>query len=459
MNHNEKEFLKESEMKVTDLVHRKKINHVLKQSDEAFEKGKKQFYDLNALRERAKNIKWKALESLDHYLLEFETKFTNNGGRVIWADSADRALEAVWDICQRHNAKTIVKSKSMVTEEIQLNHFLTDHKMEIIETDLGEYIQQLDGERPYHIVAPAMHKSREEVAELFHNKLGVPANLSPEELTLIARNELREKYREAQIGITGANFILSDIGGIAITENEGNARLTSSFPKVHIVITGIEKVLPSASDLSLFWPMLATHASGQKITVYNSIICGPRGAEEEDGPEEMYVILLNNGRVRILAEEQMRESLYCIRCGACLNVCPVYRNIGGHSYGATYSGPIGAVITPHLSSMKDYKHLSYASSLCGACSEVCPVHINLHRMLLRNRCKSVKDGHNSRTEALGWYIWQKAMLSRKAINVANGKVKNLVVRNLFSSSWGHDRELPSFPNKSFSQQWVESIKS
>ena len=220
----------------------------------------------------------------------------------------------------------------MVTEEIHLNEFLEKNNIESVETDLGEYIQQLDGEPPYHIVTPAMHKSKEDVAKLFAEKLGTDPNLTPEQLTLVARQNLREKYTQAEIGITGANFIIADIGAIAVTENEGNARLSCAWPKTHIVITGIEKVIPSLTDLALFWPLLATYGTGQKITVYNTIVTGPKQPGETDGPEEMYVILLDNGRTNILANEKTRESLYCIRCGACLNACPVYKNIGGHTY-------------------------------------------------------------------------------------------------------------------------------
>ncbi len=261
----------------------------------------------------------------------------------------------------------------MVTEEIKLNHFLEEIGIESVETDLGEYIQQLDGEPPYHIVTPAMHKSKEDVAKLFYEKLNTKPGLSPEQLTLVAREKLRKKYVQAEIGITGANFIISDIGGIAVTENEGNARLSASFPKTHIVIAGLEKVIPTLADLGLFWPLLATYGTGQRITVYNTVITGPRQPGEADGPDEMILILLDNGRTNILANAKARESLYCIRCGACLNACPIYKNIGGHSYGTTYSGPIGSVITPHLKDMQEWKHLSY---------RFIPLR-QLHRSLLR----------------------------------------------------------------------------
>jgi L-lactate dehydrogenase complex protein LldF len=277
----------------------------------------------------------------------------------------------------------------MVTEEIHLNEFLEENNIESVETDLGEYIQQLDGEPPYHIVTPAMHKSKEDVAKLFAEKLGTDPKLTPEQLTLVAREKLRKKYVQAEIGITGANFLVAESGAVAITENEGNARLSCAWPKTHIVIAGIEKIIPSLNDLALFWPLLATFGTGQQVTVYNTIVMGPKQENESDGPEKMYVILLDNGRTELLSNPKTRESLYCIRCGACLNACPVYKNIGGHAYGTTYSGPIGAVITPHLRKMDDWKHLSYASSLCGNCTEVCAVKINLHELLLETRNEAV----------------------------------------------------------------------
>ena len=345
------DFIARSTIKAADKEHRRKINFNIGKYNAVVPQGKLQFTDVHLARERAKNIKWKAIETLDKQLETFESAITRRGAKVIWAEDAQQALDAIQKICEEKNCKTLVKSKSMVTEEIHLNDFLEKNGIESVETDLGEYIQQLDGEPPYHIVTPAMHKSKEDVAKLFAEKLGTDPKATPEQLTLTARRILRDKYIQAEVGLTGANFIIADIGGIAVTENEGNARLSCSMPKTHIVIAGIEKVIPSMTDLALFWPLLSTFGTGQKITVYNTIITGPRQANEADGPEDMYVILLDNGRTNILANEKQRESLYCIRCGACLNACPVYKNIGGHTYAATYSGPIGSVITPHLNNM------------------------------------------------------------------------------------------------------------
>jgi L-lactate dehydrogenase complex protein LldF len=313
----------------------------------------------------------------------------------------------------------------------------------------------LDNEPPYHIVTPAMHKSKEDVAKLFAEKLGVPNGLSPQQLTLVAREKLREKYVQAEIGLTGANFIIADTGSISVTENEGNGRLSSAFPKTHIVVTGIEKIIPSLTDLSLFLPLLATFGTGQQLTVYNTIISGPKQKYETDGPEEMYVVLLDNGRTNLLANAKTREALYCIRCGAFLNACPVYKNIGGHSYNTTYSGPIGSVITPHLKNLKEYKHLSYASSLCGNCTEVCPVRINLHELLLENRNEAVAEGDSSVSERIAWKVWKQASLHRSMMNMSNGKMKNKIVNSLFKGWTKHRADL-DFSQKTFNEMWKES---
>lgn len=448
------DFIAKSAIKAADREHRRKINFNIGKYDSAVVQGKQQFEDLNAAREKAKNLKWRVIEKLDYYLETFEKNISSRGAKVIWAENAAQALEEIEKICVAKNCRRIVKSKSMVTEEIHLNDFLEKNNIESVETDLGEYIQQLDKEPPYHIVTPAMHKSKEDVAKLFAEKLGTDPKATPEQLTLIARDILREKYIQAEVGVTGANFIIADIGAIAVTENEGNARLSSAWPKTHIAIVGIEKVIPSLTDLSLFLPLLATYGTGQRITVYNSIIAGPRQENEPDGPEEMYVILLDNGRTNLLANEKVRESLYCIRCGACLNVCPVYKNIGGHTYGATYSGPIGSVITPHLKPMDEWKHLSYASSLCGACTEVCAVKINLHELLLENRNESVKKGSSSFAERIAWKGWKQAMLHRKLMNTGTSRMKNWIVNTLVKG-WKEHRSELEFPKKSFNQMWKE----
>ncbi len=446
-------FQEKSSEKAFDLSHRQIINHNIGKYDAAVVRGLSRLANLEASKKKAHVIKWKVMENLDKLLPEFESNFQRRGGKVLWANTAEEARQEILNIIKKSGAKTVIKSKSMATEEIHLNEFLEKHNVEALESDLGEYIVQLLGQKPYHIVTPAMHLSKEAIADLFHEKFGTEPNATPEELTQKARELLREKYTTADIGITGANFLLADTGSIALTENEGNARLSTTFPKIHIAIVGIEKLIPSMADLDLFWPLLSTHGTGQNLTVYNTILSGPRQENESDGPEEMYVILLDNGRTNLLAQKDQRQGLYCIRCGACLNACPVYKNIGGHSYDTTYSGPIGSVITPHQAGMEEFKHLSYASSLCGKCTEVCPVKIDIHKMLLLNRRDAVDEGLSTRTENWGWFFWKKGMKSRKLMDFFSGKTKNRLLQKFFSKSWAKHRELPQVAEQSFSQQW------
>ncbi len=447
-------FLIKSAIKANDVEHKRKLTFNIGKYNDTVINGKKQFIDLDITRKKAKNIKWDAIEHLDNYLLEFEKNTTRRGTKVIWASTALEANEAVLEICKKHQTKTVVKSKSMVTEEIHLNAFLEKNNIESVETDLGEYIQQLDGEAPYHIVTPAMHKSKEDVARVFYEKLGTEPNLTPNEMTLIARKNLRAKYTEAQVGITGGNFLIADAGAVCVTENEGNGRLSTSFPKVHIAIVGIEKMLPKLENLETIWPLLSTFGTGQNITVYNSIFTGPKKENETDGPEEFYVILLDNGRTNLIKDVNVRESAYCIRCGSCLNTCPIYRNIGGHAYDATYSGPIGSVITPHLSNFKTYNHLSSASSLCGSCSDVCPVKINIHGMLHYNRTLAAKKSITPWSENISWKFWKMAMLKRSFMDMASPKMKTKIVHHLFKNSWAKQRSELIF-EKSFKEQWKE----
>jgi L-lactate dehydrogenase complex protein LldF len=448
-------FVADSEKKAFDKVHRATLAFNISRYDAAVVRGKEQYLNLELAKERASHIKNKVITDLAKYLVDFEVAFQSRGGKVIWAQDGAEAVSEVLKIVKKQHAKHVVKSKTMVTEEISLNEHLEKAGIESLETDLGEYIVQLAGEKPYHIVTPAMHKSKEEVAALFNEKFGLDAGSTPEQITAYVRELLREKFFTADIGITGANFLVADIGAVCLTENEGNALMSMSFPKVHIVIAGIEKLVPKLRDLDLFWPLLATHGTGQNITVYNTIVSGPRREGENDGPEEMYVILLDNNRTEILAHKNQRRALACIRCGACLNVCPVYKSIGGHAYGTTYSGPIGSVITPWMRGMKDFKHLSFASSLCGSCTEVCPVKINLHEQLLYNRNDSVKEGYAGRFDKTIMYAYKTAMGKRKYIDMLSGKTKNATLKKLFASTWGPRRTLPEVAPKSFKELWDE----
>lgn len=450
-----KTFLKKAEKIAFDKVHREKIKFNISRYDSAVAKGKAIYSNLDLARDRAGYLKYKIINDLDKYLIEFEDNFTKNGGHVIWASDAREAVNEILKIARKYKVKKVVKSKSMTTEEIELNKFLEQANIESLETDLGEFIVQQAGQKPYHIVTPAMHMSKEDIAALYHKKFNTDEHLTPEELTLYTRKLLREKFIQADMGISGANFLIADTGSIAVTENEGNAMLSMSFPKIHIAVAGIEKLIPRLEDLSLFWPLLATHGTGQNMTVYNSIISGPRKGNEKDGPEEMYVILMDNGRTNLLSKERQRQALSCIRCGACLNACPIYKNIGGHTYDTTYSGPIGSVITPYLRGMKEYNHLSFCSTLCGKCTEVCPVKIPIHKLLLVNRDDAVRNGYYTFFDKKSIQVSTRFLLSRKKLDMFGGKMKNFGAGLFVEKIWGPRRELPEFAEKSFSKLWKE----
>ncbi len=455
MTEEHKKFLLDAENIAFDKEHRQKINFNISKYDQAVVNGKRQYKNLDLARRRAAVAKYKVVEHLDTYLSEFEKNFERNGGKVIWAQTADEAIREIVSVLKKHEVRLVVKSKSMITEEIELNPELEKNSIESIETDLGEYIVQVAGEKPYHIVTPAMHKSKEDIAELFNKKFDTPPDSTPEELTNFVRKKLRQSFLHADAGITGANFLIADTGSVALTENEGNGMMSFSLPKIHIAIAGIEKIIPSIRDLDLFWPLLATHGTGQHVTVYNSIISGPRQTGEVDGPAEMYVVLLDNGRTNLLAQREQRRALSCIRCGACLNACPVYKNIGGYTYNAVYTGPIGAVITPHMKGMKEFKHLSFASSLCGKCTEVCPVNINLHELLLLNRQEAVNQGYVSQGEKIAQSLARKALLNRRMMDTFGAPLKNAGMKMFMKKAWGPRRELPKFAAKSFRQRWEE----
>jgi L-lactate dehydrogenase complex protein LldF len=447
---------------VADLGHRQMVQQSLSGYQKARSSNADRFQDWESARVRAAATKDEAIRHLDRYLEQFEEKLVARGTKVFWANDATEARAYILDLARAKQAKAIVKSKTMVSEEIHLNEALEKAGFQVVESDLGEFIVQLRHEPPYHIVFPAMHLTRGQISDLFQQKLGAEATSDPEALTMTARKALRQAYLAADIGITGANFAVAETGMISITENEGNARLTSALPKTHVVLLGIEKVLPRLADLALFLPMLATAGTGQQLTCYNSMVGGPRGPEEIDGPEEMHVILLDNGRTRLLADAEQRDSLRCIRCGACLNVCPIFRNVGGHAYGTTYQGPIGSVITPHLRGLQSWQHLSQASSLCGACTETCPVKIDLHHHLLQNRRNAVAE-KGSPFQQLGFkafaFVVNRPVLFAFAIRA----MKCLSpLQRLFNATpadpvwpWTKSRELPSFARKSFRDLWKQ----
>ncbi len=456
------QFLKDARVMAGDLRHRQTIRTALRNYEIVRDKRKAAFQDWQGARQLAAETKWEAVNHLDQYLEEFVAKLEARGTKVHWASNAAQAREIILKIVREKNARSIIKSKAMTSEEIHLNDALEHAGLNVVESDLGEFIVQLRHEPPYHIVFPSMHLTRGEISELFQRELGSAPTNDPEELTMIARRALRKKYLTADIGITGANFAIAETGMISITENEGNARLTAALPKTMISLLGIEKILPKFSDLALFLPMLATMGAGQQLTAYNTMYAGPRQPGETDGPEEWHVVLLDNHRTELLADAEQRDALQCIRCGACLNVCPIFRNVGGHTYGTTYSGPIGSVITPHLRGLQDWKHLSNASSLCGACTETCPVKIDLHHHLLQNRRNAAQE-KPSPAEQTGFKIFAFAANHPKLWNFGKKTARIFQpLQNLIkgtpvdpAKAWTKTRDLPPLAKESFKDWWKQ----
>ncbi len=456
MNKYYKKFLVDADRVSKDLKHRKTIKFNMSKYDAAVEKGRMRYINIEAARNYVAAKKREALSELDKNLLQFEEKISKRGVEVLWATDSKMAGHLINEIITNHNAKLIVKSKSMTTEEIEFNHRVESIGVESVETDLGEYIVQIAGEKPYHIVTPAMHKSKIDVNELFHEKFDCDINLTAEELTNYVRVKLRKLYQKAEIGVTGANFIISDIGAIAVTENEGNAIMSTSFPKVHIAIAGIEKVIPTMRDLGRFWPVLASHGTGQAVTVYNTIFTGAKKDGENFGPEKMYVILLDNKRTELLKQPVQSDSLACIRCGACLNACPVYRNIGGYTYEATYGGPIGSMISPFYQGFEKSAHLSYACSICGKCTEVCPAKIDIHMLLLHNRNQDVEFHNKNGIFGFIMKSFKRMALNPFLFDIGFNGIKNFFLRTIGKNMFSKHRSLPPL-QKSFRKTYKKSL--
>ncbi len=449
----EKIFLEKSKI-AFDLKHRKTLRFNISRYDEAVAKGKKRYADLELAKQQASFIREKTILGLSVYLTQFERNISARGVSIVWARDGNEAIDEVISFLKQNNASLVVKSKSMISEELEFNEKAEQYGIESVETDLGEFIVQVAGEKPYHILTPSMHKSKEDVAELFHRMFDTPEGQSPAEITGYVRNILRKKFTKAQVGITGANFLVADVGGISLTENEGNGLMSVAFPKIHIVFAGIERIIPSIHDLPLFLTLLAAHGTGQQVSAYNSLLTGPRRSKEPDGPEKMMVVLLDNGRSKLLGEKEEYLALKCIRCGACLNACPIYKNVGGYTYNSTYTGPIGSVITPFYKGFEHYSHLSFACTVCGRCSEVCPVKIPLHDLLLLNRRRSVAMNLGSFSWNTGMKGYGLTFRKRSALDFVSGKIKNRILR-MNTEILGDKKVLPPAAPKSFSQIWKE----
>ncbi|MFC5862438.1 LutB/LldF family L-lactate oxidation iron-sulfur protein [Acidicapsa dinghuensis] len=421
------------------------------------------------LREAGSQVRAHALRHLDHYLLQFEENCTRAGGHVHWASDAADARRIMLELIQRHQAKEVIKIKTMTSEEIGLNAHLEAHGVRPIETDLAELIIQLGKDRPSHFVVPALHKNRQQVREIFQREMHLPElGEQPVDLATAARNYLREKYLRIKVAVSGANFLIADTGGVCILESEGNGRMCLTLPDVLISLVGIEKVIPSYRDLEIFLQTVPRSATGERMNPYNSTWSG---VTPGDGPKEFHVVLLDNGRSPILADKEAQQTLKCVRCAACLNACPVYHQTGGHAYESVYAGPIGAILTPQLLAMKEGRSLPYASSLCGACYEVCPVKINIPEVLIHLRGKVVQEDQKTLSGKLGlWNIGMQAAAFTladsgrlsMAAHLAQVAQKPLVSKNGFISwmpgmlsGWTQTRDLKAIPEQSFRDWWAQ----
>src|SRR5688500_4458592 len=425
--------------------------------------------DADGLRDLAGRIKQHAIDHLDYYLEQLKTNVERNGGHVHFARDGREATRIILGIAARTNTSRCIKSKSMVSEEINLAHALELAGMDVVETDLGEFIVQISHDKPSHLVAPIVHKDRASIAKLFSEYFGTPYDDDPHALTMQARKYLRDKFRSADFGMTGGNFLVAETGHLCCVENEGNQRQSVTTPRVLVSLVGIEKVVPRMADLAVMLKLLSRSATGQPITIYTNIFGGPRAHGEKDGPEEFHLVLMDNGRTEILASEEYRETLRCIRCGACLNACPIYRKIGGHAYGSVYPGPIGALITPLFQGLGNFKDLPQASSLCGACYEACPVKINIPRHLINLR-RDIVDTHlNSWFERKVYRTWAWAMGSSLLYSTI-GKFQKLDLRRRadedgwitklpkVAAGWTQIRDMPAPAAKTFHQLWKRRKK-
>lgn len=418
-----------------------------------------------ALRSKAANIKDVVLANLPDFLETFANNAEDAGASVHFASDASDAREIIQTIIRAKQAKVVVKSKSMVSEEIDLNSALEGDGYRVIETDLGEFILQLEHEHPSHIVLPAVHKPKVEVERMFNKLYASPMGASADELAQTARRVIRQDFLDAEVGISGGNFLIADTGSIVIVENEGNARLTTSLPKCHIAIVGIEKVIPSINDLPIFLNLLSRSATGQRSTVFVSTITGPKTVQEPDGPEEMHIVLVDNRRSTILADDKLRPILRCIRCAACVNTCPVYQQIGGHSYGWVYTGPIGAILDPVLLGLENAYHLPYASSLCGACTEVCPVKIPIDDILVEHRRRTVSASLTGPAEAIAMASFASVMVNHNLYEAAtrlaavmpssNGRMSRMPLPVI--TDWQSSRDLPAIKGPRFRDIWKQRL--
>ena len=434
-----------------DEEHWQKINYSTGCYEQNFTKGKENYRNLDLEKQRAYTLRNKSMLNLEKLLVDFETHFTENGGKVLWARNADDALTMIFDLIRKEKANAITRSNSTILDEIELNGFLERKNIRVVETEIGRFVLHTAKQKSYHPLSPSIHLSKEENNALLTEHFKLKSDSSIKQMVNFVRHEVAVESKDAPICVTGANFLLSESGGVVLTENEGNILKSSSTAKIHIVVAGIAKMIPSIDDLSVLLPLVSLHASGQSMAACNTITFGP--AKTGKGPEQMYVILLDNNRSELLSHEKQRKVMSCIHCGACVSVCPIYKNIGGYSYGTKHIGPVGTVMTPLMEGLEEYNHLNSACSLCGKCVEICPVKIPLDDLIIENRHLAIdeKTGNSKYDSLLKAMIWH--CKSRKKMD-SPLFLKKLEMRRLLGPLFG-DRPMPEFASKSFSQQWRE----
>ena len=435
-----------------DEEHWQKINYSTSCLEQNFAKGKVNYRNLDLEKQRAYTLRNKSLLNLEKLLVDFETHFTDNGGKVLWARNADDALTMIFDLIRKEKANAITRSNSTVLDEIELNGFLERNNIRVVETEVGRFILHLAKQKSYHPLSPSIHLSKEENNAILTENFKLKSDSSIKQMVNFVRHEVAVESQEVKICITGANFLISEAGGVVLTENEGNILKSTSTAKVHIVVAGIDKMIPTVDDLGVLLPLLSLHSNGQSMAACNSITFGP--AKHDNGPEQVYVILLDNNRSSLLSHEKQRQVMSCIQCGACVSVCPIYKNIGGYSYGTKHIGPVGTVMTPLMEGLEEYNHLNAACSLCGKCVEICPVKIPLDDLIIENRHLAIteKTGNSRYDTLLKTMIWH--CKSRKKMD---GPLffKKVEMKRLLAPLWGDSRPMPEFASKSFSQQWRE----
>ena len=445
-------IFKESSALAFDEEHWQKINYSTGCFENNFVKGKENYRNLDLEKQRAYTLRNKSLLNTEKLLVDFETHFAENGGKVLWARNADDALTMIFDLIRKEKANAIMRSNSTVLDEIELNGFLERKNIRVVETEVGRFVLQKGQQKSYHPLSPSIHLSKEENNAILTSNFKLKPDSSVKQMVNFVRHEVGVETQDVSICVTGANFLLSDTGGVVLTENEGNILKSTSLAKIHIVVAGIAKVIPNMDDLSVLLPLLSLHSNGQSMAACNSITFGP--STTGNGPEQMYVILLDNNRSQLLAHETQRKVMSCIHCGACISICPVYKNIGGYSYGTKHIGPVGTVMAPLMEGLEDYNYLNSACSLCGKCVDICPVKIPLDDLIIENRHLAImeKTGsarYESLVKAMIWHCKTRKKMDSPLF------FKKLELKRLLGPLWGEKRPMPEFAAKSFSQQWRE----